>query len=96
MAKKNVWADKVCALVRSGNTDAALAQMRVAPDPKDLKQLRTLLEKSGFLSRPDPKDLKQLRTLLEKSGFLSRHPNLATALDDHLALLSSPRLHRAP
>jgi len=75
MAKKNVWADKVCALVRSGNTDAALAQMRVAPDPKDLKQLRTLLE---------------------KSGFLSRNPNLATALDDHLALLSSPRLHRAP
>jgi hypothetical protein len=75
MAKKNVWADKVCALVRSGNTDAALAQMRVAPDPKDLKQLRTLLE---------------------KSGCLSRHPNLATALDDHLALLSSPRLHRAP
>jgi len=75
MAKKSVWADKVCALVRSGNTDAALAQMRVAPDPKDLKQLRILLE---------------------KSGFLSRHPNLATALDDHLALLSSPRLHRAP
>ncbi len=75
MAKKSVWADKVCALVRSGNTDAALAQMRVAPEPQDLKQLRTLLE---------------------KSGFLSRHPNLATALDDHLALLSSPRLHRAP
>jgi hypothetical protein len=45
---------------------------------------------------PEPQDLKQLRTLLEKSGFLSRYPNLATALDDHLALLSSPRLHRAP
>ena len=75
MAKKSVWADKVCALVRSGNTDAALAQMRVAPDPKDLKQLRTLLD---------------------QSGFLSRYPTLATALDHHLALLSSPRLHRAP
>jgi hypothetical protein len=75
MAKKSVWADKVCALVSSGNTDAALAQMRVAPDPKDLKQLRALLE---------------------QSGFLSRYPTLATALDDHLALLSSPRLHRAP
>jgi hypothetical protein len=75
MAKKSVWADKVCALVRSGNNDAALAQMRVAPDPKDLKQLRALLE---------------------QSGFLSRYPTLATALDDHLALLSSPRLHRAP
>ena len=75
MAKKSVWADKVCALVRSGNRDAALAQMRVAPDPKDLKQLRALLE---------------------QSGFLSRYPALATALDDHLALLSSPRMHRAP
>ena len=75
MAKKSVWADKVCALVRSGNKDAALAQMRVAPDPKELKKLRTLLQ---------------------ESGFLSRYPNLATALDDHLALLSSPRLHRAP
>jgi len=75
MAKKSVWADKVHALVRGGNTDAALAQMRVAPDPKDLKQLKALLE---------------------QSGFLSRYPTLATALDDHLALLSSPRLHRAP
>ena len=75
MAKKSVWADKVCALVRNGNTDAALAQMRVAPDPKDLKQLRALFE---------------------QSGFLSRYPTLATALDDHLALLSYPRLHRAP
>jgi len=75
MAKKSVWADKVYALVRGGNTDAALAQMRVAPDPKDLKQLKALLE---------------------QSGFLSRYTTLATALDDHLALLSSPRLHRAP
>jgi hypothetical protein len=75
MAKKSVWADKVCALVRNGNTDAALAQMRVAPDPQDLKRLRALLD---------------------QFGFLYRHPTLATALDDHLALLSSPRLHRAP
>jgi hypothetical protein len=75
MAKKSVWADKVCALVRSGNTDAALAQMRVAPDPQDLKRLRVMLQ---------------------QFGLLSRHPALALALDDHLALLSSPRLHRAP
>jgi hypothetical protein len=75
MAKKSVWADKVCALVRGGNTDAALAQMRVAPDPQDLKRLRVLLQ---------------------QSSLLSRHPALALALDDHLALLSSPRLHRAP
>jgi len=75
MTKKNVWADKVCALVHSGNTAAALAQMRVAPDPQDLKRLRVLLQ---------------------RSGFLSKYPALALALDEHLALLSSPRLHRAP
>ena len=75
MAKKSVWADKVCALVRGGNTDAALAQMRVAPDPQDLKRLRVLLQ---------------------ESGLLSRYPTLTVALDDHRALLSSPRLHRAP
>jgi len=75
MAKKSVWADKVCALVRSGNTAAALAQMRVAPEPRDLQQLRVLLD---------------------QFGFLSRYPALGSALDDHLALLSSPRLHRAP
>jgi len=75
MTKKNVWADKVCALVQSGNTGAALAQMRVAPDPQDLKRLRALLE---------------------RSGFLSQYPALGLALDDHLTLLSSPRLHRAP
>ncbi len=75
MAKKSVWADKVCALVRGGNTDAAMAQMRVAPDPQDLKRLRLLLQ---------------------QSSLLSRYPALALALDDHLALLSSPRLHRAP
>ncbi|NBX06154.1 MAG: hypothetical protein EBR18_08770 [Betaproteobacteria bacterium] len=75
MAKKSLWADKVFALVRGGNTDAALAQMRVAPDPRDLQRLGTLLM---------------------ESGLLERYPALALALNDHLALLSSPRLHRAP
>jgi hypothetical protein len=75
MAKKTVWADKVCALVQGGNPSAALAQMRVAPTAKDLVQLRTLLD---------------------RAGLLAKHPTLALALEDHLALLSSPRLHRAP
>jgi hypothetical protein len=75
MAKKNIWADKVCALVQGGNPAAALAQMRVAPTAKDLGHLRTLLE---------------------RAGLLTKHPALALALEDHLALLSSPRLHRAP
>lgn len=75
MAKKSLWADKVCALVMGGNTSAAMAQMRVAPDPQDLQRLRKLLI---------------------QSGLLERYPALALALNEHLALLSSPRLHRAP
>jgi len=62
-------------LVRGGNTPAALAQMRVAPEPQDLKRLRQLLT---------------------QTGLLEKYPALALALDDHLVLLSSPRLHRAP
>ena len=75
MTKKNVWAEKVLALVQGGNTTAALAQMRVAPEAKDLSRLRTLLD---------------------RAGLAAKYPALALALDDHLALLSAPRLHRAP
>lgn len=75
MAKKSLWANKVCALVQGGNTDAAMAQMRVAPTPEELQRLRTLLM---------------------QSGLLDRYPVLALALNDHVVLLSSPRLHRAP
>jgi hypothetical protein len=45
---------------------------------------------------PGPKELQRLRALLMQSGLLDRYPVLALALNDHVVLLSSPRLHRAP
>ncbi len=75
MAKANDWAAKVITLVKSGNTDAAIAQIKVAPTVKDLKALKTLM-------------------IMGKLG--GRWRNLDEAIDDNLALLSAPRLHRAP
>jgi hypothetical protein len=46
---KNEWANKVLMLVRSGNTDAAVAQIKVAPTVGDVTRLQALLEQ-----RPRP------------------------------------------
>lgn len=75
MGKGNDWAAKVLALIKAGNTDAAIAQIKVAPTVKDLKALKTLM-------------------IVGKLG--GRWRLLDEAIDDNLALLSAPRLHRAP
>lgn len=75
MSKGNDWAAKVLTLIKAGNTDAAIAQIKVAPTVKDLKALKTLM-------------------IMGKLGGRWRH--LDEAIDDNLALLSAPRLHRAP
>ncbi|MGE0329647.1 MAG: hypothetical protein AB7P37_03025 [Ramlibacter sp.] len=75
MAKDNDWAAKVLTLIKAGNTDAAIAQIKVAPTVKDLKSLKTLM-------------------IVGKLG--GRWRLLDEAIDDNLALLSAPRLHRAP
>ena len=75
MKKINEWAGKVLALLKSGNTDAAIAQIKVAPTVKDLQALQTAV------------------TLAKLNG---RWRQVDEALDDNLALLSAPRLHRAP
>jgi hypothetical protein len=46
------WAAKVLPLIRSGNLDAALAQIKVAPSVKDLKLLQTTLVAARL--RPQP------------------------------------------
>jgi hypothetical protein len=46
MARHSIWANKVAALVHSGNTAGALAQIKVAPTVKDVQQLRALLAES--------------------------------------------------
>ncbi len=69
------WAPKVLALIKGGNLDAALAQIKVAPSVRDLQQLQ-----KAVLGAPLPP--------------AARH--LVPAIDEHLALLSAPRLHRSP
>jgi len=75
MARANDWAMKVLALLRAGNADAAIAQIKVAPTVKDLKALETAITAGNFKGRWRTVD---------------------AAIDDNLALLSAPRLHRSP
>jgi hypothetical protein len=51
MAKSGEWAGKVLALVKTGNTAAAIAQIKVAPSVKDLQQLQTALQKALLVGR---------------------------------------------
>ena len=49
MSRQSLWATKVAALIQGGNSQAALAQIKVAPTVKDLQQLRSLLTTKGLL-----------------------------------------------
>ncbi|MGJ7511034.1 hypothetical protein [Variovorax sp. GT1P44] len=51
MARPNEWVNKVLALLRAGNTTAAIAQIKVAPSAKDVRALQSALE-AGNLSEP--------------------------------------------
>jgi hypothetical protein len=51
MAKPNEWAGKVMALVKSGNTQAAIAQIKVAPSVKDLRAFQTALAAAQLLGK---------------------------------------------
>lgn len=50
-AKTNDWAAKVLALLKGGNTPAAIAQIKVAPSVKDLKQLQDAVAAGGLAVR---------------------------------------------
>jgi hypothetical protein len=43
MARTSDWAAKVLTLLKGGNTDAAIAQIRVAPSVKDIRALQAAL-----------------------------------------------------
>lgn len=75
MAKTSDWAPKVLALVKGGNTPAAVAQIKVAPSVKDLTHLRDMMS---------------------RAGLAGRWRDVDTAIDDNIAALSAPRLHRSP
>lgn len=49
--RKNDWASRVMTLLQGGNAPAALAQIKVAPDPKDLVALRKAMAASGLVGR---------------------------------------------
>ena len=54
MSKTGVWAGKVLSLVKGGNASAAIAQIKVAPSVKDLKQLQSSMADGGLAGRwPD-------------------------------------------
>ena len=74
MVQSTVWAGKVLALVKGGNTAAAIAQIKVAPSVRDLLALKKALG----------------------AQLAGRRPELDAAVEDNLALLAAPRLHRAP
>ena len=75
MAKSSEWPGKVLTLVKGGNAAAAIAQIKVAPTVKDLRQLQAAMEKAQLKGRWRDVDL---------------------AIEENLALLAAPRLHRSP
>ena len=53
MSRPSVWAPKIVALIKGGNSSAAIAQIKVAPTVKDLQDLRKLLMAANLL-KPHP------------------------------------------
>lgn len=51
MSRANEWSNKVLGLVKGGNTAAAIAQIRVAPSVKDLRQLQSALAAAALVGR---------------------------------------------
>ena len=50
MSRQSAWASKVAALIKGGNSAGALAQIKVAPTVKDLKDLRLMLAAGNLLA----------------------------------------------
>lgn len=75
MAKTSEWPGKVFALLKVGNTPAAIAQIKVAPSVKDLRQLQATIA---------------------AAKVTGRWPDVDVAIEENMALLSAPRLHRSP
>lgn len=75
MAKQSEWPAKMLAVIKTGNTAAAIAQIKVAPSVKDLRQLQAALDKAQLKGRWHDVDI---------------------AIEENMALLAAPRLHRSP
>ena len=68
---KSEWPAKVLALVKSGNLDAASAQIRVAPTVADVVRLQALLA-----TLPPSKAMTQLQQFVEEHRALLAAPRL--------------------
>lgn len=51
MARTSAWASKVLALIKTGNTPAAIEQIKVAPSVRDLQALQTDLAAAKLTGR---------------------------------------------
>ncbi|MDM0012516.1 hypothetical protein QTH87_08730 [Variovorax sp. J22P168] len=51
MARTNEWVDKMVALLRTGNSTAAIAQIKVAPGAKELRLLQAALASAKLTGR---------------------------------------------
>lgn len=51
MARHSEWPGKVLALIQSGNSAAAIAQIKVAPSVRDLQQLQAAMTKAKLSGR---------------------------------------------
>ena len=51
MARASDWTSKVMALIHAGNTQAAIAQIKVAPTIKDLTALQTVMKLSKMAGK---------------------------------------------
>lgn len=75
MSRPHIWATKLLGLIQGGNTDAALAQIKVAPSVTDVEQLRTLLTKAKLLAgNPRLDAATQDQILALKGSRLHRSP----------------------
>lgn len=71
---KSEWPAKVFALVKSGNLDAAMAQIKVAPTVGDVTRLQALL-----VALPRTPALVQLTNFVEEERALLAAPRLHRA-----------------
>lgn len=70
----NEWALKVVAVLRSGNVDAAIGQIKVAPTVADLKKLQALLAAPGTPGHKNVAEIVAEQIVLLSAPRLHRSP----------------------
>lgn len=75
MAKNNnEWTLKVMALLKSGNAQAAIGQIKVAPTVADLQRLQTALQAPGAPRLPHVAQVLVEQIALQSAPRLHRAP----------------------